>query len=91
MRWNRASWMLIDSPRTAADVELDEPTDDADRETRRRLGEQYAPVLASATQRYEWLVPRGRGERAPRGAAFAQQTVTEAVAELYNGAQREVL
>lgn len=78
--------MLIDSPKTAADVEL---TDDADRETRRRLGEQYAPVLAAATQRYEWL--GAPGDRAPRGAAFAQQTVIEAVAELYNGAQREVL
>lgn len=81
--------MLIDSPRTAADADLDELTDDADRETRRRLGEQYAPVLAAVTQRYEWL--GAPGERAPRGAAFAQQTVTEAVAELYNGAQREVL
>jgi DNA-binding transcriptional MerR regulator len=81
--------MLIDSPKTAADAELDELTDDADRETRRRLGEQYAPVLAAVTQQYEWL--GAPGERAPRGAAFAQQTVTEAVAELYNGAQREVL
>jgi len=80
--------MLIDSPRTAADVELDELTNDADRETRRRLGEQYAPVLAAATQRYEWL--GDPGERAPRGAAFALQTVTEVVAELCNGAQREV-
>ena len=81
--------MLIDSPRTAADADLDELTDDADRETRRRLREQYAPLLAAATQRYEWL--GAPGERAPRGAAFAQQTVTQAVAELYNGAQREVL
>jgi hypothetical protein len=81
--------MLTDSPRTVADAELDELTDDADRETRRRLGEQYAPVLAAMIQRYEWL--GSPGERAPRGAAFAQQTVTEAVAELYNGAQREVL
>ncbi|NQW85677.1 MULTISPECIES: MerR family transcriptional regulator [unclassified Frigoribacterium] len=81
--------MLIDSPKTAIDVELDELPDDADRETRRRLGEQYAPVLAAATQRYEWL--GAPGERAPRGAAFAQQTVAEALAELYNGAQREVL
>jgi DNA-binding transcriptional MerR regulator len=81
--------MLIDSPKTAADVELDELTDDANRETRRRLGERYVPVLAAVTQRYEWL--GAPGERAPRGAAFAQQTVTEAVAELYNGAQREVL
>ena len=81
--------MLTDLPRTVADAELDELTDDADRETRRRLGEQYAPVLAAVTQRYEWL--GAPGERAPRGAAFAQHTVTEAVAELYNGAQREVL
>ncbi|WP_396598637.1 hypothetical protein [Frigoribacterium sp. R86507] len=81
--------MLIDLPRTDTDTKLDELTDDADRETRRRLGEQYAPVPAAVTQRYEWL--GAPGERAPRGAAFAQQTVTEAVAELYNGAQREVL
>jgi DNA-binding transcriptional MerR regulator len=53
--------MLVDSPKTTADSELDELTDDADRETRRRLGEQHAPVLAAATQRYESLAPRGRG------------------------------
>jgi hypothetical protein len=81
--------MLIDSPRTDADAKLDELTEDADRETRRRLGEQFAPVPAAVTQRYEWL--GAPGERAPRGAAFAQQTVSEAVAELYNVAQREVL
>jgi len=81
--------MLIDSPKTPADVERDELTDDADPKTRRRLGEQYAPVLEAVTQQYEWL--GAPGERAPRGAAFAQQTVTEAVAELYDGAQREVL
>ena len=46
-------------------------------------------MLSVVTQRYEWL--GAPGERAPRGAAFAQQTVTEAVAELYNAAQREVL
>ena len=34
-------------------------------------------------------MPRASGLRG--GAAFAQQTVTEVVAELYNGAQREVL
>nr|WP_249409116.1 MerR family transcriptional regulator [Frigoribacterium sp. CFBP 8751] len=80
--------MLIDSPKTAADTELEELAD-ADRETRRRLREQYAPVLAAVTQRYEWLV--APCERAARGAAIAQQTVAEAVAELYNDAQREVL
>jgi hypothetical protein len=58
--------MLIDSPRTAANAELDDLTGDADRATRRRLGEQYSPVLAAATERYEWLATRGSGFRATR-------------------------
>jgi len=44
--------MLVDTPRTAADIALDELPDDADRATRRRLGEQYAPVLAAMVEKY---------------------------------------
>ena len=58
--------MLVDTPRAAADIALDELPADADRATRRRLGEQYAPVLAAKVDKYPWLNDpgsRARGER----------------------------
>jgi len=43
--------MLVDTPRIAAEIALDELPADADRATRRRLGEQYAPGLLSRERR----------------------------------------
>jgi len=56
--------MLVDSPRTAVDIALDELPAAADRATRRRLGEQYAPVFAAMVEKYRWLNASGsRGAR----------------------------
>jgi DNA-binding transcriptional MerR regulator len=71
--------MLIDSRSNEVDVALDALPDDADRETRRRLGELYAPVLAAVREQYEWL--GDPGTRSVKGAAIAEQTVAEAVTE----------
>ena len=82
--------MLVDTPRTAADIALDELPDDADRATRRRLGEQYAPVLAAMVEKYPWLndpgsrarsmsarVPASRPHSAKFGEAHDQQLLIE--------------
>ncbi len=81
--------MISDVPRTAAEIEIDALAPDADRATRRRLGEHLAPQLAKLLAEYPWL--SDPGSHAPRGAAFAQGTVVEALRELYNPAQLEVL
>ncbi|MBD8703714.1 hypothetical protein [Frigoribacterium sp. CFBP 13712] len=81
--------MLVDTLRIAADIALDELPDDADRATRGRLNEQYAPVLAAMVEKYPWL--NDPGSRARGSASSAEATVAESVGELDNGAQREVL
>lgn len=81
--------MLIDTPRTAADIALDELPADADRATRRRLSEEIAPGLAAMVEKYPWL--HDPGSRARGSASSTQSTVVDSVGELYNGAQREVL
>ncbi|GAA0962154.1 helix-turn-helix domain-containing protein [Frigoribacterium faeni] len=81
--------MLIDTPRTAADIALDELPADADRATRRRLSEEIAPGLAAMVEKYPWL--NDPGSRARGSASSTQSTVVDSVGELYNGAQREVL
>lgn len=81
--------LVAPPPRTPADIALDELPADADRATRRRLGEQYAPVLAAVVEKYPWL--KDPGSRARGSASSAEATVAESVGELYRGAQREVL
>jgi len=80
--------MLVDTPRTAAEIALDELPANADRAIRRRLGEKYATVLAAMVEKYPWL--NDPGSRARGSASSAESTVAESVGELCNGAQREV-
>jgi DNA-binding transcriptional MerR regulator len=81
--------MINDGPITDADAEFDSLSVDADRATRRRIAEGLAPGLTELLGKYEWL--QDPGSRAPRGSAFAHNTMGEAVRALYNHAQLEVL
>lgn len=81
--------MLRDEPSTEADIELDTLPRDADLDTRRRLAEKVAPEIVTTIEKYPWL--QDPGASAPRGAAFAQGTVGQAMREIYHPAQLEVL
>ena len=76
-------------PRTDADEQFDALATDADRGTRRRLGELLAPVIGRQLADYPALTePTARSKQ---DAASAQSTVAAAMHELYNRAQLEVL
>lgn len=81
--------MIRDTPVSAAEAALAALPPDADRATRRRLGEELAPDLVEAHRAYPWL--RDPGAYARRDAAHAEATVGQAVGQLYNVAQLEVL
>lgn len=81
--------MVADEPRTAADDEFDSLAPDVDRATRRRLAAVLAPVIAELTEKYPWM--QDPAKHVPRGAAFADGTAGQALRELYNPAQLEVL
>jgi DNA-binding transcriptional MerR regulator len=81
--------MLGDEPRTAVDDEFDVLPADADRDTRQRVAEGLAPAMARAQDAYPSL--HDTASHSPKGAAFAQGTVTEALRSLYNKAQLEVM
>ncbi|WP_114561283.1 MerR family transcriptional regulator [Desertihabitans aurantiacus] len=62
---------------------------DADEATRRELAERLAPALAQNLRDHPWVgCPRGR---LSKSAAVTRRTFAEAVTELYNPAQLDVL
>jgi len=81
--------MLKDDEPTAADKQFDALEPDADDATRQHLAERFAPQIRATTHKHPWL--QNPGEAAPRGMAFAANTVGQALAELYNAAQIDVL
>jgi DNA-binding transcriptional MerR regulator len=81
--------MLEEEPRTAADDQFDSLAPDADRATRSRLAETLAPVIGALTEEYPWL--QDPTAHAPRGKAFVEGTAVQALVELYNPAQLDVL
>lgn len=81
--------IVADERGSSTDAEFDALPPDADLASRRRLAAELAPVIGRLTETYPWL--NDPGARAPRGAAFAEDTVTQALRELYNPAQLEVL
>ncbi|MGO1539194.1 MAG: MerR family transcriptional regulator [Leucobacter sp.] len=81
-------------------VEVDETVDrigvqvqllspDADEVSRERLVRLLAPIFAQNMTEYPWL--RNQSEHLSRSERVVRQTLSEAVAELYNPAQRDVL
>ncbi|MGO1542871.1 MAG: MerR family transcriptional regulator [Gulosibacter sp.] len=82
---------MIEMDATSESVghELDSLADDADEETRERLAAQIAPSIAQSLTEYPWLaVP---GEHVAQSAKVVQRTIMEAVLELYNEAQIDVI
>lgn len=79
----------VDAESGAVGDEVSALPADADEATRQRLAERLAPTLVQNLIDYPWLTDPAR--RSSRGARATQQTFVEAVAELYNPAQIDVL
>lgn len=79
----------VDAEAAAVGAEIAALPTDADEATRQRLAEQLAPTLTQHLIEYPWLSdPAGHLSQSVR---VTRQTVTEAVSELYNPAQIDVL
>ncbi|MGO1283852.1 MAG: hypothetical protein ACTHUU_01940, partial [Brachybacterium sp.] len=79
----------VDAEAVAVGAEIAALPPDADETTRQRLAEQLAPTLAQHLIEYPWLTdPSGH---LSQSVHVTRQTVTEAVRELYNSAQIDVL
>jgi DNA-binding transcriptional MerR regulator len=81
--------MLIDLGKHPLHTQFDTLEEDASEEIRQSLAEHYAPLLSRITSRYPWM--SDPGSRAPRGATFAESTLGQAIHDLYNAAQLDVL
>ncbi|MBU2668140.1 MerR family transcriptional regulator [Actinoplanes bogorensis] len=62
---------------------------DADEATRHNLAEKLAPVIAQHLIDYPWL--RAPGPRLSKSESVVRQTFLDAIGDLYNPAQRDVL
>lgn len=80
---------MVEAETDAVSAEFDALPPDAGEETRQRLVEQMAPKIMRDLTDYPWLAsPEGH---LSKSETFAQQTFLEAVVELYNAAQLDVL
>lgn len=70
-------------------AEFDALAPDADEATRQRVADQLAPEIARQLTDYPWLT--SPGDHLSTSEEVAQQMFTEAVVELYNPAQLDVL
>jgi DNA-binding transcriptional MerR regulator len=70
-------------------AQLDRLPPDADEESRERLVRLLVPALEQNLTEYPWLLDQS--EHLSRSERVAQQTIREAVAELYNPAQLDVI
>ncbi|WP_236557915.1 MerR family transcriptional regulator [Citricoccus sp. K5] len=78
-----------DGESRAMDQEFADLPEDADEACRQGLAERLAPALATHLTDYPWLTdPR---PHLSRGQSVTDRTITEAMAELYTPAQRDVL
>lgn len=79
----------VDAKAVAVGTEIAALPTDADEATRQRLAEQLAPTLTQHLITYPWLSdPAGH---LSQSVPVTRQTVTEAMRELYNPAQIDVL
>lgn len=69
--------------------QIDGLAPDADEASRERLARLLAPILAQNLIEYPWLL--NPSEHLSKSERVTQQTITEAIAELYNPAQLDVL
>ncbi|MCR2791665.1 MerR family transcriptional regulator [Microbacterium sp. zg.Y625] len=79
----------VDAAAAAVGAEITALTPDADEATRQRLAERLAPTLAQNLIDYPWL--SDPAAHVSRSARATRQTFIEAVGELYNSAQIDVL
>ena len=70
-------------------AQIDRLPPDADESSRERLAQSLAPIFAQNLIEYPWL--QNQSEHLSRSESVARQTLSEAVAEFYNPAQRDVL
>ncbi len=81
--------LISDSREDPAAHELDTLAADADEATRQGLAERLAPYIRSVREDHPGLI-EARVD-APRGARFAEKAIDDAMADLYNPAQLDVL
>lgn len=81
--------LIRDTREDPAASELDALSADADEKTRQDLAERLAPYIWSVRQAHPGLT-EARVD-APRGANFAEKAIDDAMADLYNPAQLDVL
>lgn len=81
--------MMRDTPDDPAALELDSLPADADDATRQDLAERLAPHIRSVRAAHPGLSD-SRSD-APRGPQFIEKTIGDAMADLYNPAQLDVL
>lgn len=70
-------------------AQIDRLPPDADETSREGLVQLLAPVLAQNLADYPWLL--NQSERLSRSESVVRQTISEAIADLYNPAQLDVL
>lgn len=81
--------MEVDAAAAEVGDEITALPADADEATRRRLAERLAPTLAQHLVDYPWLSDPAR--HLSKGERVTRRTFIEAVSELYNAAQIDVL
>jgi DNA-binding transcriptional MerR regulator len=81
--------MMRETPEDPAATELDELRADADEATRMALAKRLAPYIRSVRSAHPGLDDSLAD--APRGKRFADKAIDDAMADLYNPAQRDVL
>jgi DNA-binding transcriptional MerR regulator len=81
--------MLQNQPDDPVNKEFDTLPADADERTRQDVAERWAPYVRELFDEYPDL--RTPTADAPRGEAFAKETVGKALRDLYNPAQLDVL
>ena len=81
--------MLKNVTRSAVDSEFDDMAEDADEQTRQRVADGLVPSVRELRATNPWLA--NPGALAPKGAAYATNTVGQAMGGLYNPAQLDVL
>lgn len=83
------SMIEVDMETDGISMQIDALAPDADDPTRERLAQLFAPVLARNLAAYPWLL--NPGDHLAKSERVTRQTISEAVAELYNPAQLDVL
>ncbi len=81
--------LLANAPTEPSVIAFDDLRDDADESTRQQIAEHLIPYIRDLYATHPGL--RESRVDAPRGARFADETIAEAMAELYNTAQLDVL